>query len=321
MKTRSVVYYLCAGAAMALSAGSAAQEFPGKPVRLIVPGTGNSFDIAARQIAQAIAGPLGQPVIVDNRPPGVIPGQVVAQAAPDGHTLLYSANSLWLGQFLQAETPYDVVRDFAPIMLTTRSPTVLVVHPSLPVKSVRDLIALAKARPGTLNYGSGATGSANHLAAELFKSMAGGLDIVRIGYKGTGPALIDLIAGQLQMMFTVTGSVAPHMKSGRLKPLAVSSAQPTELMPGVPTVAASGLPGFESAGLAGVFAPAKTPRAVIDRLNREISRVLGTSDLKEKFLSAGVEIVASTPEQFTAAIKAEMGSVGKLIKDAGIRGE
>jgi tripartite-type tricarboxylate transporter receptor subunit TctC len=320
MRVRQVVCGVCLSAVTGLAAGTASgQEFPTKPVRLIVPGVGNSFDVAARHIAQAISVPLGQPVLVDNRPPGVIPGQIVSQAAPDGHTLLYTANSLWLGPFLQVETPYDVIRDFVPVMQTTRSPLVLVVHPSLPVNSVRDVIALAKARPGQLNYASGAIGSANHLTAELFKSMAGKLNIVRIGYKGSGPALNDMIAGQVQMMFSVTGSVAPHLKSGRLKSLAVSSAQPTELMPGVPTIASSGLPGFEAAGLAGVFAPARTPRAIVDRLNREISRALGNPDLKEKFLNVGVEIVAGTPEQFAAAMKAEMQSMGRLIKEAGIR--
>ena len=306
-------------AGLAIAGGAAyAQDYPSKPVRIIAPGIGNSFDIAARQIAQAVS--LGQPVIVDNRPPGVIPGQVVAQSAPDGYTLLYSGSSLWLGQYLQRSTPYDVIKDFLPITLTTRSPTVLVVHPALPVKSVKDLIALAKSRPGALNYAAGATGAVNHLTAELFKSMAG-VDIVRVAYRGGGPALTDLMAGQVQLMFSVTGSVAPHMKSGRLKALAVTSAQPTQLAPGLPTVAASGLPGFESVSNAGIFAPARTPRPIVDKLNQEIVRALARPDVKEKFLDSGVEAVGSTPAQLEAAVKSEMVKMGKVIKDAGIREE
>ena len=313
------------GLAVLISAGLAigggavcAQDYPSKPIRIIVPGIGNSFDIAARQIAQALS--LGQPVIVDNRPPGVIPGQVVAQSPADGYTLLYSGSSLWLGQYLQRSTPYDAIKDFLPITLTTRSPTVLVVHPSLPVKSVKDLIALAKSRPGALNYAAGATGAVNHLTAELFKSMAG-VDIVRVAYRGGGPALMDLMAGQVQLMFSVTGSVAPHMKSGRLRALAVTSAQPTQLAPGLPTVAASGLPGFEAVSNAGIFAPAKTPKPIIDRLNQEIVRALAKPDVTEKFLGNGVEPVGSTPDQLEAAVKAEMVRMGKVIRDAGIREE
>ena len=313
------------GLAVLISAGLAigggavcAQDYPSKPIRIIVPGIGNSFDIAARQIAQALS--LGQPVIVDNRPPGVIPGQVVAQSPADGYTLLYSGSSLWLGQYLQRSTPYDAIKAFLPITLTTRSPTVLVVHPSLPVKSVKDLIALAKSRPGALNYAAGATGAVNHLTAELFKSMAG-VDIVRVAYRGGGPALMDLMAGQVQLMFSVTGSVAPHMKSGRLRALAVTSAQPTQLAPGLPTVAASGLPGFEAVSNAGIFAPAKTPKPIIDRLNQEIVRALAKPDVTEKFLGNGVEPVGSTPDQLEAAVKAEMVRMGKVIRDAGIREE
>ena len=257
---------------------------------------------------------------MDNRPPGVIPGQVVAQSPPDGYTLLYSGSSLWLGQYLQKSTPYDVIKDFLPITLTTRSPTVLVVHPSLPVKSTKDLIALAKSRPGVLNYASGATGAVNHLTAELFKSMAK-VDIVRVAYRGGGPALMDLIAGQVQLMFSVTGSVAPHMKSGRLKALAVTSAQQTQLAPGLPTVAESGLPGFEAVSNAGIFAPARTPKPIIDKLNQEIVRALARPDVKEKFLDSGVDTVGSTPAQLEAAVKAEMAKMGKVIKDAGIREE
>ncbi len=312
--------WLAAGLFTCVAAAASAQDYPSKLIRIIVPGVGNSFDIAARLIAQNISGPLGQPVVIDNRPDGVIPGQVVAQSPGDGYTLLYTGGSLWMGQFLQQSTPYDVVKDFLPITLATRSPTILVVHPSLPVKSVKELIALAKAEPGVLNYASGATGTVNHLTAELFKATAH-VNLVRVAYKGSGPALTDLIAGQVQVMFSVTGSVAPHMKSGRLRALAVTSAQPSDLAPGLPTVAASGLPGFEAVSNAGMLAPAKTPRPIIDRLNQEIVRALAKNEVKEKFIGNGVDPIGSTPEQFDAAIKAEMVKMGKVIKDARIKDE
>jgi tripartite-type tricarboxylate transporter receptor subunit TctC len=196
---------------------------------------------------------------------------------------------------------------------------VLVVNPATPVKSVADLIALAKAKPGELNYGSSGTGASNHFAGELFRAMAG-VNIVRINYKGAGPALTALFAGELQLMFPTAGAVTPHVRSGRVRALAVTSAEPTALFPGVPTVAAF-LPGYESISIYGVFAPAKTPRTVIDKLNGEIVRFLNRADVKEKFFNAGMETVGGPPEQLAATVKSEMARMGKLIKDAGIRGE
>ena len=199
-------------------------------------------------------------------------------------------------------------------------PNVLVVHPSLPVKSVKELIALAKARPGELNYASGGIGAAGHLAAELFKFMAG-VNIARIDYKGNAGAVTAIMGGEVQMGFNSAPSVAPHVKSGRLRALAVTSAQPSVLTPGLTTVAASGLRGYESVVMVGIFSPAKTPAAIITRLNQEIVRVLNREDVKEKLLSAGTEAVGNSPEQFLATIKSEMATVGKLIKDTGIRVE
>jgi tripartite-type tricarboxylate transporter receptor subunit TctC len=243
----------------------------------------------------------------------------VSKAPPDGYTLLIDAASFWIGPLLQ-ETPYDPVKDFAPVTLTDSAPNVLVVNPSLPVKSVKELIALAKARPGELNYGSSSTGSTPHLAAELFNMMAG-VKIVRVPFKGSGPAVISLLGGQVQLMFATAGSVAPHVKSGRLRALAVASLQPSALAPGLPTIAASGVPGYEAVAFEGMFAPAKTPVAIIDRLNQEIVRVLNRAEVKERFFNAGVETVGSTPEEFAAAIKSNVAKWGKLIKDAGIRDE
>ena len=305
---------------MALGVGVASgQNYPNKPVRIFTSEAGGGNDLIARLVAQGISGPLGQPVIVENRVV-IISIETVAKSPPDGYTLLLGANTLWSLPYMKDNVPWDALRDFSPITLVAITPNVLVVHPSLPVKSVKELIALAKARPGALNYSVGASGTAQHFAAELFKSMAG-VNIVRIGYKGGGPATTALVAGEVQLAFNSASSVASHVKSGRLRALAVTSAQPSVLAPGLPSVAASGLPGYESVTLTGSFTPAKTPAAVINRLNQEIVRTLSRDDVKEKLLSAGVETVGNSPEQFLATIKSDMTTVSKLIKDAGIRAD
>jgi tripartite-type tricarboxylate transporter receptor subunit TctC len=310
-------FSVCVALCMCHSASS--QEYPSKPIRMVTAPPGGSGDVVARLLTQGLSANLGQQVIIDNRGGGIIPVETVAKAAPDGYTILVFGNSLWLAPFLR-EVPWDPIRDFAPVTLAVNTPNMLVVHPSLPVKDVRSLIAFAKTRPGQLNYGSASTGSQNHLAAELFKHMAG-VDIVRIPYKGAAIALSDLIGGQVQLMFPTATAASSYLKSGRLRALAVTSAQPSALAPGLPTVAASGLPGYEAVSIYAVFAPAKTPAAIVNRLNRETVRVLNTPEVKDKFFSVGVEVVASTPEAFAAAIKAEMSTMGKLIKDAGIRGD
>ncbi len=306
---------LAAGAGMAW-----AQNYPLRPIRIIVPGTGNFFDIAARLYAKEISGPLGQPVIVDNRANGIAAAELTAQSPADGHTLLISTGTLWLAPFIQEKVSFDPVRDYAPITLTTRSPLVLIVHPSLPVASASDLIKLAKAKPGVLNYAVPGVGSTAHLAAELFKSMAA-INTVQVGYRSSGAAVIDLMAGHVQWMFSVTGGVAEHVKSGKLKALAVSTAQPTALVPGLPTIAATGLPGFSAVSTAGMFAPANTPAAIIHRLNQEFVRVLNTADMKERLFKLGVDGVGTTPEEFAAFIKADMAGMGKVIKAAGIHAQ
>ncbi|MBI3937846.1 MAG: tripartite tricarboxylate transporter substrate binding protein [Betaproteobacteria bacterium] len=256
---------------------------------------------------------------MDNRPSGVMPGMVVSKSAPDGYNLLYNGAAHWLAPFLQ-RVPYDPVKDFSPITLTVSSPNVLLVNPSLPVKSVKELIALAKARPGELNYGASGTGSSIHLAAESFKAMAG-VDIVHINYKGAGAVISDLIAGQVQLAFISSGTAAPHVKSGRLRALAVGSARPSAFFPGLPTVAASGLPGYESASIFGLFARAGTPATLVNRLNREIVTVLDQPSVKERFFNAGIDVVGSSPEELAATVKSQMARLGKVIKDAGIRAE
>lgn len=308
-------------AAMTPGLGIAAeQNYPTKPIRIVTAEVGGSQDVAARILAQGLTGPLGQQVIVDNRASGVIPGEIVAKARADGYTLLLYAGTFWLQPFVRKHVPYDPVKDFSPITLVVVSPSVLVVHPSVPAQSVKELIALAKAKPGELNYAMGSVGSANHLAAELFKSMTG-IDMVGIGYRGNGPAVSGLIGGQVQLMFATASSVVSHMKSGRLRALAVASAQPSQLVPDLPTVTASGVPGYESVSTTGFFAPAKTPPAIISRLNRESVRYLNTAEAKERFLHVGAEVVASSPEELAAKVKSEMTRMGKVIKEAGIKAE
>jgi tripartite-type tricarboxylate transporter receptor subunit TctC len=297
-----------------------AQSYPLKPLRIVTAEAGGGNDFAARTIGQSIAGQLGQPWVVDNRggAGGAIAAEIVARAPPDGYTLLVYASNVWLIPLLRKNVPYDVIRDFAPITWAARSPNTVVVHPSLPVKSVQDLIALARAKPGQLSYGSGGTGSSTQLAVELFKSMAK-VDILRIPYKGNAPALNDLVGGQVQLMFATAGSVSPHIKSGRLRAIAVTSAEPSILAPGLPTVAASGLPGYESISIYGVFAPARTPAPIISQLNRAIVAVLNMPEVRERFFNVGVETVGSTPEQYAATIKADIARMSKVIRDARIQ--
>jgi len=301
-----------------LGAGNACgQDFPNRPIRIVTAEAGGGLDLASRVLAQGLTRNLGQQVIVENRPTGIVVGEIVAKATPNGHTLLVTGSSFWLAPFLHDKLPWDPVKDFLPVTLAANTPNLVVVHPAVAAKSISELIALAKAKPGELNYASGSIGSTPHLAPELFKRMAS-VDIVRVPYKGSGPALIDLIAGQVQVMFpTATGGL-PHVKAGRLRALAVTSARPSALVPGLPTVAEA-LPGYESGVMYGVFVPARTPDAIVRRLNQESVRFLNTPEARERYFSAGVEVVGSSPEQLAAAVKSEMARMGKIIRDAGIR--
>ena len=280
---------------------------------------GGSADFSARTLARVLSVSLGQQVVVDNRPSGVIPPDIVAKAQPDGYTLLLYSNGVWTLPLMQA-APYDPQTSFAPICLTNRSPNFVVVHASVAAQSIRELIALAKAKPGQLNYGSGAPGAATHLAGELFKRMAG-VDITRIPYKGGGPALSALLGGQVQVMFPTAASVSPHVKAGRLRALAVTGAQPSPLFPEIPTVAASGVPGYVAEQYIGVFAPAKTPAAVVNLLNRALVAAVRQADTVERFANAGVETVGTTPQEFAAVIKADAARMVKVIQATGITAE
>jgi tripartite-type tricarboxylate transporter receptor subunit TctC len=296
---------------------AAGQNYPERPIRVVTSGSGGGLDLAARLIGPSLSANLGQPVVVDNRASGMIPGEIVSKAQPDGHTLLFFGSTFWIGPLLQ-KAPYDPVRDFAPISLTNRAPNVLSVHPALPAASVKELIALAKAKPGELNFGTSGTGAPNHLAAELFKSMAG-IHIVRIAYKGSGGALNGLLAREIQIMFVPAATAAPHLKSGRLRALAVTSAEPSPLAPNLPTIAASGLPGYESVSLYALFAPAKTPPAIIGRLNQEVVRALNQQDVRGRLFASGLESVGGTPGELAATLKSEMARMGKLIRAARLR--
>ena len=316
LTTRAVASLFTLAALLGTGAVSG-QAYPSKPLRIITSPAGGGVDLTVRLIAPQLAAGLGQQVIVDNRP--VITGiEAAFRAPPDGYTLLISGPVVWLLPFMRDNVPWEPLRDFAPLTLVVSNPSILVAHPSLPVKSVKELIALAKARPGAINYAIGSFGGPPHFAGELFKSMAK-VNIVVVPYKGTGAAVTGVMSGEVQLMFASPGSAEQQIKSGRLRALGVTSARPSALVPGLPTLAAAGLPGYESETKVGLFTPAKTPAAIVTRLNQELVRVLNGADLKEKLLVAGQEVVANSPEDAAAAIRAEMASLGKVIKDAGIR--
>jgi tripartite-type tricarboxylate transporter receptor subunit TctC len=314
-----LVRLIACGVMMLAPTAAAAQTYPTRPIRLVTSEAGGGNDIQARLIGQGLSIRLGQRIVVDNRPSGVIPGEIVSKSAPDGYTLLLYNNTLWIGTLMQ-KTPYDAAKDFSAVTWVSSTPNVLVVHSALPVQSLAELIALARAKPGELNYASSGTGASNHLAGELFKSMTG-VNIVRIAYKGAAQGLNDLIGGRVQLMFPTSVSVTPFLKSGQVRALAVTSAAPSALAPGLPTMAAAGLPGYESISIYGVFAPSGTPRPVVEKLNAEIVRVLSAPELKDRFFNIGTEPVGGSPDQLAATIRSEMLRMARVIKDAGIRSE
>ena len=316
MRLRQSGIVLAAIGALLSATAVFAQSYPNRPVRFVTAAVGGGIDFTARMIAHGLTPALGQQVIVENRGGANVAPQTVAKGTPDGYTILVHNNTVWISPLLD-KVPYDHWTELVPITLTARAPNILVVHPSMPINSVKELIAAAKAAPGDINYASGPIGASNHIAAELFKAMAG-VNLMRIGYKGGGPALNDLIAGQVKVMFATAGSVTSFVKSGKLRGLAVTSAQPTALVPGLPTVAASGVPGYAAEAIYGIWAPAKTPAPILARLHEEIVKYLTTSEAKERFFSSGVEVVASTPQQFAAEIKSEAVRLDKVFKAAGI---
>ena len=314
MKTRTLVCLLAAGLAAQMAAQASAQNYPVRAIRIVTSPVGGGNDFPARLIARSLTGSLGQQVVVDNRATILI-ADIVRQAPPDGYTLMVTGSAHWIGPLLDKVT-YDPIRDFAPITLIDRAPSVLVVHPSMPLKSVKQLIALAKAKPGEMNFSVGGPGTSNHLGAILFNHMAG-VNIVTVPYKGTAPALTAVMSGEVHAMFGSAGSVAPHLAAGRLRALAVGSAQPSQLAPGMPTVAQAGLPGFLSEALHALFAPAGTPPTAVALLNREVGSYLRSAEAQGIFLKAGIEPSPGTPEEFTAVMKSEVERIGAVLKAAG----
>jgi tripartite-type tricarboxylate transporter receptor subunit TctC len=305
---------------MAMS-GAHAADYPGRAIRFVVAFTpGGPSDLLTRTIAQKLSERIGQPVLTDNRPGagGNLAADLVAKAAPDGYTLL-TANIgiLAANASLYHHLSFDPIEDFAPIILVGAQPNILVVHPSLPVHSVAELIALAKAQPGRLDYASSGNGTPSHLSAELFKAMAG-VDMVHIAYRGGVPALTDLIAGQgVQLMFATAVSALPFIRAGQLRALAVTTATRSPLMPDLPTLQEAGLAGFESTAWHGVVAPAGTPAAIIDRLNREIGVILTLPDVRKVLSTEGIDIIGGTPAQFAAYIRAEIPKWAEIVRISG----
>jgi len=304
---------------LACAANGLAQTYPAKPIRFYTPyPPGGTTDILARLIGAKLYESWGQPVIVDAKPGagGNIGTDFVAKSPADGYTILMGASGpLAINVSLFSKLPYDPVKDLAPVILTASVPLILVTHPSLPAKNVKEFIALMKARPGQFNYASAGPGSPQHLTAEMFKFMAK-VDMAHIPYKGSGPAIVDLVGGQIPFAFESMIPVLPHVKAGKLRALAVTSAKSSPVLPEIPTVAESGVPGFESIAWYGVVAPAGMPRDIIAKLNAEMARILNLPDIKQRLIEMGSPPVAGTPDQFGALIKSEIVKWGKVVKQA-----
>ncbi|MEJ7670844.1 MAG: tripartite tricarboxylate transporter substrate binding protein [Casimicrobiaceae bacterium] len=322
---RRVVGIATAVALAALSAtpfAGAQATYPTKPIRIVVPfPAGGTTDILARAVAQRLSETLGQPAVVDNRPGagGNIGAELVAKAPADGHTLLMgTVGTHAINASLYSKMPYDHVRDFAPIILVAGVPNVLVVHPSVPVGSVKELIAYAKANPGKLNFASSGSGTSIHLAGELFKTMAG-VQMAHVPYKGSAPAVTDLLGGQVQLMFDNLPSALPHIKAGKLKALAVTSATRAAALPDVPTIAESGLAGFDATSWFGLLAPAGTPQPIIARLNNEVAKWLASTEAKEKMAGLGANTAGHSTDEFVRHIAAETSKWAKVVTESGAK--
>jgi tripartite-type tricarboxylate transporter receptor subunit TctC len=313
---------LCAAGAQAQT-GRGEAAYPVRPLRLITPSSpGSGVDIVARVFAQKVTEQLGQSVIVDNRAGAGanLGAEIAARSPPDGYTIFMSTPAHAINSSLYSHLNYDLLRDFAPISLVTTGEYIVVVHPSLPVKSVKDLIGLARAKPEGLSYASGGNGNATHLAVELFNSMAG-TRMLHVPYKGSGPALVDLISGQVQLMFANLTAGLPHIKSARLRGLATTGQKRAAAAPSLPTVSESGLPGYVVTSYYGVLAPVETPRDIIARLNAEAIKAMRAPEMREKLAAEGAEPTSSTPEEFTAFLKSEIEKWRKVVRAANVRAE
>jgi tripartite-type tricarboxylate transporter receptor subunit TctC len=300
-----------------LAGAAAAQDYPAKPIRVIV---GPGPDVLARIVGQKLTDAWGQQVIVDQRPGagGIIAAESVAKSAPDGYTLLLSTGTYTTIPSLYAKVSYDFVKDLQPVTLLATLPFLLVAHPSLPARNVQELVQLARARPGQLNYASSGNGTTAHLAGEMLKSMAK-INIVHVPYKGTVPGVIDLVAGQVHVMFAIIQSSLPYVQAGRLRALGVSAAKRSSSAPAVPTIAESGVPGYEFISWNGIHAPAATSKAVSGRLSAELLKVIAAPDVKERMSGLGMEVAGGTPEEFGALVKSDIAKWAKVIREAGIK--
>ena len=321
MMMKSATYW-CAILLAGCACAAAAQSYPERPIRLIVPfPAGGGVDGAARIVSQHLSEPLGQQVVIDNRggSGGIIATEIAAKAAPDGYTLFFGGSaSHGITPHLYSKLPYDAVRDFTPIILVGATPYILVVNPATPASTVKELIAVARAKPGQLNYASAGSGSTLHLTGEMFKSMAH-VDIVHVPYKGAATALNDLLGGQVQMMFGPAVIMQPHVKTGRLRAIAVTSDKRTRLAPDLPTIAESGVPGFEATGWYGLLGPRGLPAPIVGRLHRETARALASKEIGERFAVLGIEPLGGTPQEFAAYIKSELAKWGKVVRDSGAK--
>ena len=308
--------------AVAACAHASAQGYPAKPLRLVVPfPAGGNTDIYARPIAQKLGDLLGQQVVVDNRPGagGSIGGELVAKSPPDGYTLIAGTTSTFgIGPNLYRKLPYDPVKDFTPVILSSLAQNMLVVHPSVPARSVKELIALARAHPGKLNFASAGNGTSSHVAGELFKSMAK-VELTHIPYKGTGLAMIDLLSGQVDMIFDSVTTALTQVKAGKLRALAVTGSRRLELMPDLPTVSEAGVPGFEVSAWFAIFAPANTPKGVVARLNSELNKVLLMPEIRATWAQQGAEVAGGAPERLAAHVESELAKWAKVVREANIR--
>jgi len=323
MKNQITVLAGAAALAISLAQPAFAQPYPSKPIRVIIAqAPGSATDVVSRVLSNKLAEGLGQQLVIDARPGagGTLGTELAARAPADGYTLFMANNSTHgSNPALYAKLSYDAVKDFAPIILVVATPYVLSVHPSLPAKSVKELIALAKARPGQINYASAGNGSTHHLSGELLKSMAG-IDIVHIPYKGTTPAIAALIGGEVSIMFATVTGIQPQIKNGRARGLAVTTPKRSNMMPELPTMAET-LPGFEMLSWFGLLAPAGTPPAIVNRMNAETTKVLANPDVRSLLAAQGFEVMSGTPEQFGDYIKVEIAKVTKLAKTTGIKAE
>lgn len=313
--------FLAAACGLGIGLGAEAQSYPSRTVRLIAPYVaGGGTDFVSRTVATKLNEMWGSPVVVENRPGGGtnIGSEIVARAAPDGYTLLVGGTPNTVNPSLYRKLPYDTLKDFAMVILLDTAPNVLAVHPSLPVKSVKELIALAKKNPGALNFGSAGIGSSNHLSGELFKAMAG-IDIVHVAYKGGAAAVTDLLGGQITMYFGTTPSTMPLVRAGRLRGLAVSTAKRTSAAPDLPTMSEAALPGFEQYAWHGIFAPAATPPSVIAKLNADLNVLLKSNDVLQRFATQGIEVSGGSPEEFSAFVRRDIAKYQKLVQSTGMR--